>query len=98
MPRPDITSWSGPLFKRQLRAALDYLDGLGGGGGGSVDWADISGIPADFPPSAHALNAHSQPDGIVDFNEQQAINFCVESRTSDPASPSTGQIWLRTDL
>ena len=26
MPRPDITSWSGLLFRRQLRAALDWLE------------------------------------------------------------------------
>lgn len=25
-------------------------------------------------------------------------NFIIENRTTDPASPVTGQIWLRTDL
>lgn len=25
-------------------------------------------------------------------------NFIIENRTSDPASPVTGQIWLRVDL
>lgn len=34
----------------------------------------------------------------VDFNDQQALNFRIENRTSDPGSPATGQIWLRTDL
>lgn len=28
MPRPDITEWAGALFRRQLNAVLDYLDGL----------------------------------------------------------------------
>lgn len=32
MPRPAITSWAGQLFKRQLTAALDWLEGNGGGG------------------------------------------------------------------
>lgn len=34
----------------------------------------------------------------VDFNGQEATNFRVENRTSDPASPTVGQVWLRTDL
>lgn len=35
----------------------------------------------------------SRADGTVRFN-----NFVVENRTSDPGSPVSGQIWLRTDL
>lgn len=27
-----------------------------------------------------------------------ALSFVLENRTSDPASPAVGQIWLRTDL
>ena len=34
----------------------------------------------------------------VNFNDQQATSFRVENRTSDPGTPTTGQIWLRTDL
>jgi hypothetical protein len=34
----------------------------------------------------------------VNFNNQQAANFRLENRTSDPGSPATGRIWLRTDL
>lgn len=34
----------------------------------------------------------------VDFNSQQATNFRFENRTSDPGSPTVGQVWLRTDL
>lgn len=38
MPRPTITSWAGPLFKRQLNGILDWLeDNLGGGGGAIAD-------------------------------------------------------------
>lgn len=32
------------------------------------------------------------------FNQLQALQFVVENRTSDPGSPVTGQLWLRTDL
>lgn len=34
----------------------------------------------------------------VDFNQHQGIEFVVENRTSDPGSPVTGQLWIRTDL
>lgn len=39
------------------------------------------------------LMTASRADGTVRFN-----NFVVENRTSDPGSPVSGQIWLRTDL
>lgn len=34
----------------------------------------------------------------VDFNQHQGIEFVMENRTSDPGSPVTGQLWIRTDL
>ncbi len=34
----------------------------------------------------------------ANFNQQQAVGMRFENRTSDPASPVTGQVWLRTDL
>lgn len=34
----------------------------------------------------------------VQFAGFQGVGFALENRTSDPGSPSTGQIWLRTDL
>ena len=43
MPRPDITSWSGLLFRRQLRAALDWLEAAIGTGGGAGESVIISG-------------------------------------------------------
>lgn len=38
------------------------------------------------------------PVTSVDFNDQQALAFRVENLTSDPVSPTEGQLWLRTDL
>lgn len=37
MPRPTITSWAGPLFKRQLNGILDWLEAAGGGSGAIAD-------------------------------------------------------------
>lgn len=45
-----------------------------------------------------SLDSVPKPVSNVNFNSQQATNFRIENRTSDPASPSVGQIWLRTDL
>lgn len=36
----------------------------GGGGGGSVDWVDITGKPSTFPPSAHT-HPQSEVTGLV---------------------------------
>lgn len=38
------------------------------------------------------------PSSSVDFNGQQATSFRLQNSTADPGSPTTGQIWLRTDL
>ena len=34
----------------------------------------------------------------IDFQQKQAKQLVIENRTSDPASPVTGEIWFRTDL
>ena len=44
------------------------------------------------------LNELQNPDGSVEFSEQQALQLAVENRTDDPSTPADGQIWLRTDL
>lgn len=44
------------------------------------------------------LDEISAPVASVSFNDQQATSFRIENRTSDPGTPTTGQIWLRTDL
>lgn len=44
------------------------------------------------------LNELQNPDGSIVFSEQQALELAVENRTSDPATPVDGQLWLRTDL
>lgn len=37
-------------------------------------------------------------NGSIDFHQEQALQLRIENRTSDPSSPTTGEIWLRTDL
>ena len=61
-------------------------------------------------PTAHAashklggsdvilLNEFGNPTASVEFNQQQALQFRLENRTSDPGSPAVGQMWLRTDI
>ena len=48
--------------------------------------------------NATKLSALADPDASLEFAKQQALQFVVENRTSDPASPADGQIWLRSDL
>ena len=47
---------------------------------------------------ATKLNELSNPDGSIEFNKQQALQFVIENRIDDPGTPVDGQIWLRTDL
>ncbi len=37
-------------------------------------------------------------EGNIDMNNYQIKNMVIDTRTSDPASPVVGQIWLRSDL
>ena len=65
MSRPPITAKGEGLFRRQLTAALDYLESLGGGGGGPVDIADVTGLTA-------ALDA--KQDDLVSGTNIKTIN------------------------
>jgi hypothetical protein len=58
--------------------------------------ADDSTLAATV--QAYTLDTFADPVASVGFNGQQALAFVIENRTSDPGSPVTGQIWIRTDL
>ena len=58
-----------------------------------VEYDPISAVKAGVK-----LNELQNPDGSIEFANQQALQIAVENRTSDPSSPVDGQIWLRTDL
>lgn len=55
---------------------------------------DVAGIVKN----SVRLNELLNPDGSVEFSQNQALQLVVELRTSDPVIPANGQIWLRTDL
>ena len=65
--------------------------------GTAIGFAD-TGANGTLTISVSTLDTVPQPVASVQFNQQQALQFRVENRTSDPGSPATGQIWLRTDL
>lgn len=76
---------------------VEMDDNFSGGGGG--------GTPDPHAPSHKSggsdellLNEFGDPDGPVEFAQHQSLQFVIENRTSDPASPVPGQIWYRTDL
>lgn len=58
--------------------------------------ADVTNLAATV--QGYTLNLFAAPVAAVNFNQQQAQGLALENRTSDPGSPVTGQIWLRTDL
>ena len=81
------------------------------GGSDEISVAGLSGLLADGQtPLAHAtshklggsdmilLNEFGNPTGSVQFSQQQALQFVIENRTSDPGAPVAGSVWLRTDL
>lgn len=39
-----------------------------------------------------------EANGDIDMQDNQLKSFRIENRTSDPASPAVGQMWIRTDL
>ncbi len=47
---------------------------------------------------AYPLDVFADPVASVQFAQQQALQFVIENRTSDPGSPAVGELWLRTDL
>lgn len=82
-----------------LQAALDTKSDAGH----THAQADVTNLVSDLAGKSstshnHALSSLTVPVASVDFNGQQATNFRIENRTSDPGSPAVGQIWLRTDL
>jgi hypothetical protein len=63
-------------------SAVDMKSYFGGGGGGSVDWADITNKPSTFPPSPHN---HTLSD-ITDFPTGSNGDIFIHDGTNWQAS------------
>lgn len=77
----------------------DYGDVSVSGGVWTVDAvavANVTGLAAAV--QAYTLDTFANPVAAMDFAQQEARQFVIENRTSDPGAPATGEIWLRTDL
>jgi hypothetical protein len=73
-------------------------------GAGTVWTVDSGAITAAEIPNlattvqTYTLDTFANPVASMDFAQHQTLQFVIENRTSDPGSPVSGQIWLRTDL
>ncbi|CAB4188170.1 hypothetical protein UFOVP1165_63 [uncultured Caudovirales phage] len=65
--------------------------------GTAILFAD-TGANGTLTISVNTLDTVPAPVASVQFNQQQALQFRFENRTSDPGAPLAGQTWLRTDL
>ena len=84
----------------EVRSLIRRFGGSGGGGGlADGSYGDIDVTSGGTVLSIVAtLDEIPSPAADVDFAQQEALQFVIENRTSDPGSPVSGQIWLRTDL
>lgn len=100
-------TWAAPSGGVPAAHAASHQNG----GSDEISVAGLSGLLADSQtPLAHAashkdggsdvllLHEFGDPTSSVEFAQQQALQFRLENRTSDPGSPAVGQVWLRTDL
>lgn len=87
------------LAATNVQAAIDELVAIGGGSVPDGDKGDItvsgSGTVWNLDLNLSTIDA---PTASVNFAQQQATQFRIENRTSDPGAPADGEIWLRTDL
>jgi len=81
----------------QFNTACTDADFATGGGTASGtntgDQASIVGISGTMAEFNTAVS-----DGNILFNDAEGLGFRFENRTSDPGTPTVGQVWLRTDL
>ena len=76
----------------------DWQYSSGSGVSGNIYHTGNVGIGTSSPSYKLDVTGNVRLNGTVDFNKNQAVNFRLENRTSEPSSPAVGQIWIRTDL
>jgi len=84
------------LTATDVQAAIDELS-VGVVTDGDKGDITVSGSGAVWTLDRN-LATIAAPTTSVNFSQQQATQFRIENRTSDPGSPAVGEIWLRTDL
>jgi len=106
----DISSIERMLNNLNQQAATASGSASTPGPAGPAGADGATGPPGPSVITAHAvthrnggsdvllLHQFGDPTGSVQFSQQQALQFRVENRTSDPATPAVGELWLRTDL
>jgi hypothetical protein len=92
MPRPPIREWNGQLFRRQLNAALDYLDDGGGSGGGGGALIGLQVTVSDTEPSSPA-----EFDLWIESDTPGPSGQVISIGTTAPGSPNVGDLWLDTN-
>lgn len=94
----DFTEAAQDAVGAMVDSSLVYTDGTPLFQRAALTGAITASAGSNTTAYAGTLDTVPAPVAAVNFNGQQATTFLIENRTSDPGSPSTGQLWLRTDL
>jgi hypothetical protein len=101
----ELLEVNGKIFLSGTEPMINFMNNTG-----TADRMIIRKNPASFGEinvlSNHELRFRTsdtdriiiEGDGDIDMRGNQVKSLRIENRTSDPASPAVGQIWLRTDL
>lgn len=92
----DLTAIAALFTTAFGRGLLTLADAAALGANHDHAAADVTDFDTQVRTSR--LDQMAAPSASVSFADQQATSFRIENRTSDPGTPTTGQIWLRTDL
>lgn len=92
-----VDSYGDIYFKEQGTQSFKfvYATNVSSIYGGSTTGDDLH-LRANTSDSSPSLTLEGA--GNINFHCNQSEEFRLENRTTDPASPCTGQLWFRTDL